>query len=49
MSPIGYWILTRAKWNGKELEVDLSSISLWMFQRYKDRCKSLGVAFNDGF
>lgn len=43
MSPVGYWILTHAKWNGKDFEVDLGYISLMMYQRYKDRAKSLGV------
>lgn len=43
MSPVGYWILTHSKWNGRDFEVDLSSISLRMWQRYKDRAKSLGV------
>lgn len=43
MSPVGYWILTHSKWNGKDFEVDLGCISLRMWQRYKDRAKSLGV------
>lgn len=43
MSPVGYWILTHAKWNGETFEVDLSSISLMSWQRYKDRAKSLGI------
>lgn len=47
MSPVGYWLITHAKWNGKDFEVDLSCISLYMWQRYKDRAKSLGiVTFN---